>query len=129
MEQLPADTMRALINDTSKSPLELAMLARLLQKELVKPSPAPQLAVSFCSAWATPCRDRKSSPQAPHLGWQQPPSAVLSHASTAQAWGCLSCNPALLPAGSLSSAVWTAAKSAGSCCHMSCQFTVCPAAG
>ena len=54
VEELPADTMRALINDTSKSPLELAMLARLLQKELVKPSPAPQLAVSLCSACAAP---------------------------------------------------------------------------
>lgn len=51
--------MRVLINDTSKSPLELAMLARLLQKELVKPSPAPQLAVSFCSACAAPCCDNK----------------------------------------------------------------------
>ena len=74
VEQLPADTMRALINDTSKSPLELAMLARLLQKELVKPSPAPQLAVSFCSACAAPCCDTKScSCLGPYLGWQQPP--------------------------------------------------------
>ena len=60
VEQLPADTMRALINDTSKSPLELAMLARLLQKELVKPSPAPQLAVSCYSACAAPSCDVKS---------------------------------------------------------------------
>ena len=117
MEELPADTMRALINDTSKSPLELAMLAPLLQEELVKPSPAPQLAVSFCSVCAASGCDKQSCAcLAPKLGWQQTPLAELSHAGTAQAWGCMSCT--LAPAGSLSPAVCRAAKSAGSYLHI-----------